>query len=83
MSSLGLEHGTENKIAMMFTVKTRSLNNYLDAMDKERKESKKTINAPLETGGMMVVDVRKLRKRAVPRMERKRMLMVLSLENVH
>lgn len=41
-----------------------------------------TINVPLDTGGMIVVDVEKLRKRAVPTMEGKLMLMVLSLENV-
>lgn len=47
VSSLGLESSDENKTAMMFKVKTVSLNNCVDIKQKERKESKMTINAPL------------------------------------
>lgn len=47
MSCLGLEGGNENKIAMMFTVKTVSLDNCLYIKEKERKESNMAINAPL------------------------------------
>lgn len=47
MSSPGLEGGNENKIAMMFQVKAVSLDNWLDIKEKERRESKMTINIPV------------------------------------
>lgn len=36
MSSLNLEGGNENKIAMMLKVKAAGFDNYLDVKDKER-----------------------------------------------